>query len=61
MSQMKELNKITAREQIQMERSNILDREFKVMVIKILTRLEKRVEDLSETLNKEKTKKESLG
>ena len=36
-----------------MDISNILDREFKVVVIKILTGLEKRVEDLSETLNKE--------
>jgi len=31
------------------------DREFKVMVIKILMGLEKRVEDLSETLNEERT------
>ena len=30
------------------------DRGLKVMVIKILTGLDKRVEDLSETLNKEK-------
>ena len=29
------------------------DREFKLMVIKILTGLEKRVEDFTETLNKE--------
>ena len=29
------------------------DREFKVMVIKMLSGLEKRVEDLSETFNKE--------
>ena len=29
------------------------DREFKVMIIKILTELEKRVENISETLNKE--------
>jgi len=29
------------------------DREFKVMVIKILTGIVKRVEDLGETLNKE--------
>ena len=37
------------------------DREFKLMVINILTRLERRVGDLSETLNKEikKIKKES--
>ena len=30
----------------------MLDREFKVMVIKILNGLKKRVEDLNETLNK---------
>ena len=29
------------------------DREFKVMIIKILARLEKRVEDITKTLNKE--------
>ena len=31
----------------------MLDREFKVMAINIVTEFEKRVEDLSETLNKE--------
>ena len=36
-----------------MEISNVPHREFKVMVIKILTQFKKRVEDLSETLNKE--------
>ena len=35
------------------------DREFKVMIIKILTGLEKRVEDISETLNKEIKKNKS--
>ena len=30
------------------------DREFKVMIINILTGLEKRVEDLRETLKKER-------
>jgi len=29
------------------------DREFKVVIIKILTGLEKRLEDIRETLNKE--------
>ena len=38
-----------------MEISHMPHREFKVMVIKILARLEKRVEDLSETFNKERT------
>jgi len=32
---------------------NMPDREFKVMTMKILTGLEKRVEDISETLNTE--------
>ena len=36
-----------------MEIGNMPNREFKVMVIKILTGLEKRVEGLSEALNKE--------
>jgi len=31
----------------------MLDEEFKIMVRKMLTGLEKRVEDLSDTLNKE--------
>ena len=35
------------------------DREFKIMIIKILTGLEKRVEDISKTLNKE-IKKEPI-
>ena len=39
------------------------DKEFKLMVIKILTELEKRVEDLREALNKEteNIKKEPIG
>ena len=35
--------------------SSMPDREFKVIVIKLLTELEKRVKDLSEAINKEKT------
>ena len=38
---MKEYTKITAKEPSEMEISNMLDSEFKVVVIKILTRLEK--------------------
>ena len=52
MSQMKEQEIITARDPSEMEISNMPDREFQVMFIKILTRLEKRVEIISETLNK---------
>ena len=36
-----------------MEINDMPEREFKVMVTKILTGLEKRVEDCSETLKKE--------
>ena len=43
MPQMKDQDKITARDLNEMEIINMSDREFKVMVIKILTRLEKRV------------------
>jgi len=46
---MKEWDKITAKELNEMEISNMPYREFSVMVIKIFTRLEKRMEDLSET------------
>ena len=53
MSQMKEQDKITARDLNEMEISNMPDREFQVMVIKKLSGLEKRVGNLSETLNKE--------
>ena len=50
---MKEQDKITVRELNETEISNLSDRKFKVMVIKMVTGLEKRVDDLSETLNKE--------
>ena len=53
MSQMKEQDKTTARDQSEMEKISMTDREFKVMIINILTGLEKRVEDISETLNTE--------
>ena len=52
MSQMKEQEKITARELNEMEVSNIPDREFKVMIIKLLTGLEKRVEDLRPSIKR---------
>ena len=54
MSQMKEQDKTTAaRDQSEMEKISMTDREFKVMIINILTGLEKRVEDISETLDTE--------
>lgn len=54
MSKMKEQEKITPREVNTTEISNMLGRECKVMVIKILTGLQKIVEDFSETPNKDK-------
>lgn len=42
------------------EISNMPDREFKVMIINILIRLEKTREDLSETLKKDKIQKEPV-
>ena len=52
--QMKEKGKTTAEDQNKMDIGKMLLREFKVMIIKIQTGLEKKVEDLSEILNKEK-------
>ena len=48
---MKELDKATAREQSKTDVSNMPDRVFK-----ILTGLEKRVEDISESLNTDRKK-----
>ena len=42
------------------EISNVPDKEFKVMIIRILPRLEKRVKELSETSNKKKLLKEPI-
>lgn len=50
---MKEHDIITAKEVNHMEISNMPDKELKVMVINILTGLEKRVQDLHEILNKD--------
>jgi len=49
----KQQDKITAKELYRTEISNMPDREFKVMIIKIVTGLEERVEDFSETLSTE--------
>ena len=57
MFQRKEQEKITARDLSQMDISNMPDRKFKVIIIKILTGLEKRVEDISETLTNELKKR----
>ena len=53
MSKMKDKDKITAIELNETEINNMPDTDFKVMVIKILTGLEKRLENLSDTFNKE--------
>ena len=60
MSQMEEQDKTTARELSETNISNMLDREFKIMIMNICTGFGKRLEDISETLNKE-IKKEPIG
>ena len=54
MSQMKEQEETTAINLNEMDISNMPDREFKVMIIKALTGLEKKVEDISETKHTDK-------
>ena len=49
-SQMKEQDKATARDLNETAISNVPDRVLKAMIIRILAGLEKRVEDMSETL-----------
>ena len=49
--QIKEQDQTTPRDQSEMNISNIPNREFKVMIIKICTGLKKIVEDISETHN----------
>ena len=53
MSQIKEQNKATARDLSKIDISYMPDGEFEAMIIKILTGLEKRVEDISKTINME--------
>ena len=48
---MKEQDKATARDLSETDIGNMLDREFKTMNIKILSGLEKRLVNISETLN----------
>lgn len=58
--QMKEEDQATARDQSKMDRSNMrLIENLTPIIIKILTGLEKRVEDISETLNTEIKKRTS--
>ena len=49
MSQMKEQNKTPGKELNKMEISNLLDTEFKTLVIRMLNELRERVDELSET------------
>lgn len=51
-SQMKAHDKITAEDLSKTEISSMPDREFKVMIIKVFTGPQKRVEGISETLDK---------
>ena len=51
MSQIKEPDNTTTKKLNEREINNIADKKLKVMVIKILTGLEKRVENLSENFN----------
>ena len=53
LSQMKEKNKATAKDLSKRDVSNMADGEFKAIIIRILTGLEKRVEDISETFKAE--------
>ena len=52
MTQMKQEDKITAGDLSKTKKKNLPARGFKTMIIKILTGLEKKVEDLSKTFNK---------
>ena len=50
---MKEQDKVTSRELIEMYIRIMPDREFEAKIIRILTRLKKRMEDFRETLTTE--------
>ena len=52
-SQMKEKDKIIARDLKEREIITMSGKEFKIVIVKILIRLEKSMEGISETLNKE--------
>lgn len=52
MSQKKEQDATSVKELSEKEISNLPDQEFKVMVIKILTRLKRRVDELRGNFNK---------
>ena len=52
MLQKKEQNKTSSKELNELEINNMPEKEFKVMIKKMLTRPERRVEELSEIFNK---------
>lgn len=54
MFQMKEQDKTTGESLSEMQISNLPDKEFKVMVIKILTELGRAMDEHNENLNKER-------
>ena len=54
MSQMKEENKAPEKELNKMEMSNLTDAEFQTLVIRMLSELRGRVEELSENFKKGK-------
>ena len=58
---MKEKDKITTRELNQTEVNNMPDGEFKVMVTKMFTGLEKRMEALRETVRSHRDRKHKKG
>ena len=49
---MKEQNKTPEKELIKMETSNLLDAEFKTLVLRMLSELRGRVEELSESIER---------
>ena len=51
---MKEQNKTSGKKFNEMDISNLPDKEFKVMVTKMLTKLGRRMNKYSENVNKEK-------
>ena len=52
-SEMKEQNKTLGKKLNKMVTSNLLDAEFKTLVIRMLNELRRRVDELSENFNKE--------
>lgn len=56
MFQTKEEDKIAEKELTKMEKNNLPDKEFKVIVIKMPTKLRRRMDEYNENFNKEKTK-----